>query len=228
MGLTESVRAKPTCKQRLLVLTSTFPRWPNDSEPPFVFELSRRLIDVFDVTVLAPRSPGSLSYEIMDGLRVIRFPYCFRRRENLATYGGGILNRLRASRLGYFLVPLFLTGQLWALIRLLRREPFDVIHAHWIIPQGLVAVIAVWLAQRPVPLVCTSHGGDLFALSGRPLQRLKCWVIDRCQALTVVSSAMRAVVIGMGVDPGKVEVISMGVDLRYRFTPRSECGAQLL
>lgn len=213
-----TVKTEPA-KPRLLVLTSTFPRWLDDSEPPFVFELSRRLTDAFEVTVLAPRAPGSLRNETMAELCVIRFPYFFRRWESLATYGGGILNRLRANRLSYLLVPLFLAGQLWALVRLLRRESFDVIHAHWIIPQGLVAVVARWLAQRSMPLVCTSHGGDLFALRGRLLQRLKRWVIDRCQVLTVVSSAMQAAVVAMGVDPGKVEVISMGVDLRYRFTP---------
>ncbi len=183
-----------------------------------MFELSRRLSDAFDVTVLAPRSPGCLEYEMMDELRIIRFAYCFRRWENLATHGGGILSRLRANRLNYLLVPLFLGGQLWALVRLLRRDSFDIIHAHWLIPQGLVAVIARWLARRPLPLVCTSHGSDLFALRGRLLQRLKRWVIDRCQMLTVVSSAMRSVVVAMGVDPGKIAVISMGVDLHHRFT----------
>jgi hypothetical protein len=43
-----------TTRKRVLVLTSTFPRWQGDSEPPFVFELSRRLAERFDVVVLAP------------------------------------------------------------------------------------------------------------------------------------------------------------------------------
>ncbi len=209
----------PKAKPRLLVLTSTFPRWRNDPEPPFVFELSRRLIDTFDITVLAPRTPGSLDCETLDGLRVIRFPYFIRRWENLASHGGGILNRLRANPLNYWLIPPFLLGELWALARLLRQEPFDVIHAHWLIPQGLVAVLARWLTHRPVPLVSTSHGGDLFALRGTILSRIKQKVMNTSTQVTVVSAAMHTQVIAMGIAPQQVAVIPMGVDMRHQFTP---------
>jgi len=213
------MKDNPTHRHRVLVLTSTFPRWENDPEPAFVFELSRRLGAAFDVTVLAPRSPGSKMRENMDGLHVIRFSYFFRRWENLATHRGGILNRLRSNPFNYLLMPLFLTGQLLALVRLLRHERFALIHAHWLIPQGLIAVLGLIFARYRIPLLCTSHGGDLFALRGPIFQHLKCWVMDQSQALTVVSRAMQNIVVGMGVLPDKVQVISMGVDLRHRFTP---------
>lgn len=204
-------------KPRLLVLTSTFPRWQDDPEPAFVYELSRRLGTRFAVTVLAPRTPGADRQETMDGMDVIRFPYWIRRWENLATHGGGILSRLRSNRLNYLLVPLFMLGQLWALIRLLRHQPFDLIHAHWLIPQGGIAVLGRLLTRQPIPLVCTSHGGDLYALRSPPLQWLKRWVINRSQVITVVSSAMRTHLLAQGVAADKVQVISMGVDLQQRF-----------
>jgi len=208
-------------KPSLLVLTSTFPRWENDPEPAFVYELSRRLCLSFDVTVLAPRAPGSKDRENMAGLHVIRFPYFFRCWEDLATHSGGILNRLRSNPFNYLLVPLFLFGQLLALFRLLRQERFALIHAHWLIPQGLMAVIGLTLARRRIPLVCTSHGGDLYALRGTIFQSLKRWVINHSQALTVVSRAMQSSIVVMGVVPDKVQVISMGVDLKHSFTPDS-------
>ena len=206
-------------KPRLLVLTSTFPRWQDDLEPPFVFELSRRLADSFDITVLTPRTPGSLEHETMDGLQVIRFPYFVGRWENLASHGGGILSRLRSNPLYYFLVPPFLIGQVWALVRMLRQDSWDLIHAHWLIPQGIIALIARALARRPVPLVCTSHGGDLFALRGAPFRALKRAVLHASARVSVVSSAMRAEVVGLGIDTNKVAIIPMGVALGDRFTP---------
>ncbi|UHD16879.1 glycosyltransferase family 4 protein [Thiocapsa bogorovii] len=209
----------PRPKPRLLVLTSTFPRWRDDVEPPFVFELSRRLTDAFDITVLTPRSPGSLERETLDGLRVVRFPYFLRSRENLASHGGGILNRLRANPLNYLLVPPFLIGQLWALVRVLRDDEWDLIHAHWLIPQGLVALLARKLARRPVALVCTSHGGDLFALRGSVFRAIKRAVLHESTRVSVVSEAMRDAVIALGIAPEKIAVIPMGVDLRERFTP---------
>jgi glycosyltransferase involved in cell wall biosynthesis len=203
----------------VLVLTSTFPRWENDHEPAFIVDLSRRLCAAFDVTVLAPHSPGSKMRETMAGLHVIRFPYFFQRWEKLALHSGGILNRLLSNSLNYLLVPPFLAGQLWALVRLLRHERFALIHAHWLIPQGLMAVIALILTRRRIPLLCTSHGGDLFALRGTIFQHLKLWVMDRSESLTVVSQAMQSTVLDMGVAADKVQVMSMGVDLKHRFTP---------
>lgn len=207
-----------TCS-RVLVLTSTFPRWENDPEPAFIFELSRRLSDDFSITVLSPRAPGSPTSEYMNGLRVIRFPYFLNYLEKLAMYGGGILNRLRSNPFNYLLIPFFLFGQLLALIRLLRQERFDLIHAHWLIPQGLIAVIGLILTRQTIPMICTSHGGDLYALRGAIFRHLKRWVMARCQALTVVSGAMKKIVVDMGVVPDKVQVISMGVDLEGLFRP---------
>lgn len=206
---------------RVLVTTSTFPRWRNDTEPAFVFELSKRLCAYFDVTVLAPRSPGSKEKESMEGVQVIRFPYFFKRWENLATHSGGILNRLRANRFNYFLVPFFLVGLSLAIFRLLSKDRFDLIHAHWVIPQGLAVVMARALLRKRIPLICTSHGGDLFALRGRLFQWLKRRVINSCNALTVVSRAMRDSVLNMGVVQKNITVISMGVDLVDSYTPDS-------
>ena len=206
-------------KPRLLVLTSTFPRWRDDHEPPFVYELSRRLTDRFAITVLAPRAPGSLEHECMDALQVIRFPYFIPRWEHLATHGGGILNRLRTNPFNYLLVPPFLIGQWWALHRLLRRQEFDLIHAHWLIPQGLTAVLARWSAHRPLPLVCTSHGGDLFALRGPLFAWVKRALMNASTMVSVVSTAMHAQVLAMGISAAKVAVIPMGVDMQRRFTP---------
>lgn len=208
-----------THRPRVLVLTSTFPRWENDTEPAFIFELSRRLTVSFDVTVLSPRTPGSKRQENMVGMRVIRFPYFFSRWEKLAMHGGGILNKLKSNPLYYLMIPFFLLGQLLAVSRLLRNERFDLIHAHWLIPQGLIAALSLLITRQKTPLLCTSHGGDLFALKGKGLQRLKRWVMDKSAALTVVSKAMKKTVVDMGILPDKVEVIPMGVDLKGLFTP---------
>lgn len=204
-------------RPHVLVMTSTFPRWAGDTEPAFVFELSRRLASKFDITVLAPRAPGSSKREIIAGLKIIRFPYFFQRWENLAMHSGGILNKLKTSPINYLLVPFFFLGQLLTLIRLLHSEDFALIHAHWLIPQGFIAILGRYLTRRWIPLLCTSHGGDLFALKGYALQHLKRWIITCSQALTVVSVAMLKKVIEMGISPHKVRVISMGVDLRHHY-----------
>ncbi len=210
----------PRERLRLLVLTSTFPRWEDDDEPTFVFELCRRLAAEFDVWVLAPHAPGAKTLETLNGLTVVRFRYFFAWGEVLA-YRGGILANLRRNPLCYFLVPLFMLSQLTALVRLLLRERIDIVHAHWLIPQGLVAVAANFLARRAAILVCTAHGSDLYGLRGKFFSLLKRAVMRRSDAVVVVSQAMKKHAASLGGDPKKISVISMGVDATNTFAPSS-------
>lgn len=206
-------------KPRLLVLASTFPRFAGDREPPFVFELCRRLTDTFAITVLAPHAPGVAREETREGLRVLRYRYAWPESWQTLAYQGGILPNLRQNRWRYLLLPGFLAAQWWAIWRLTRRERFDLIHAHWLIPQGALALSAVQGNGSNLPVVCTSHGGDLFGLRGKLARRVKAWVLGQGRGLTTVSEAMRDEAIHLGANREKVEVIPMGVDLTHRFTP---------
>ena len=138
--------------------------------------------------------------------------------ERLA-YQGGILANLKKSPALCGLVPLFLAAQLLAAVRLLARHGFQIIHAHWIFPQGMIALLARALSRSRAKVLCTSHGGDLYGLKGVVFRRVKKMVIDACDHLTVVSHSMREDLMQLGVDSRKVSVIPMGVDLQRRFVP---------
>ena len=209
-------------KKRLLIVTSTFPRWLDDAEPPFVFELCNRLKTEYDIHVLAPHFPGASKEENFIGIHVKRFRYFFNSLEKLA-YHGGILPKLKKNPFLYILLPFFFMGQLFALIKCLRRHRFDLIHAHWIIPQGVTAILACSLTGSKIPLLFTSHGGDLFGLQGTLMKKIKRWVILRSDALTVVSKSMLRAIKELGAEYKRVDIIPMGVDLTSRFVP-SESG----
>ena len=202
----------------LLVLASTYPRWPADPEPGFVHELSRRLTERYRVIVLCPHAPGAKPRETMDGVEVVRYRYAPERWETLVN-DGGIVTNLKRARWKLLLVPGFVLGQAWVAWRLMRRERVDVIHAHWLIPQGLIAALLPWLPGRRVSYVVTSHGADLYALKGRLLDGIKRFVARRAAAATVVSSAMRERLAALGVPAAHIHVLPMGVDLSERFTP---------
>jgi glycosyltransferase involved in cell wall biosynthesis len=209
---------QPAASRNILVLTSTFPRWNDDVEPPFVYELCRRLSKTYSIHVLAPHSTGACVEEQMDGIRVTRYRYFFSRWENLV-YHGGILANLKQNPLRFTLVPFFFMAQLVVLVRLLNRYQFDCIHAHWLIPQGLIAIIACLFVKTSPPVIVTSHGGDLFGLKGFVFNRLKQFVALRSAAVTVVSHAMKDVLKELEITESRITVIPMGVDLRTRFVP---------
>lgn len=213
--MTGDVGAKP----RLLVLASTFPRWRDDPEPAFVHELAKRLIGAFEVTVLCPHAEGASPQEVMEGVRVRRFHYAPARMERLVN-NGGIVTNLRRYPFNWLLVPGFLLGLAWNTWKLIRAESPDVVHAHWLLPQGLaVAMLSVMSRQTP-PFVVTSHGADIYALRSAPIQRLKSFVIRRAAAVTLVSSAMRKHAAALGAPDKLLSVMPMGTDLRSRFVTK--------
>ncbi|HVL10820.1 MAG TPA: glycosyltransferase [Burkholderiaceae bacterium] len=202
----------------LLVMTSTYPRWRGDPEPGFVHELSRRLTDRFQVVVLGPHAPGALPREVLDGVEVIRYRYAPEALETLVN-DGGIVANLRGSPWKLLLVPGFLLSMAWSFFRLLRRRKIDVVHAHWLIPQGFIAAMLTLIGGRKPPFVVTSHGADLFAMRSWPLLSIKKFVARRASATTVVSEGMRDEVKALGLDVSGVAVEPMGVDLKERYRP---------
>ena len=202
---------------RLLVLTSTYPRWVGDHEPGFVHELARRLARHFDVSVLAPHAPGSMDEERIDGVDVHRFRYAPEKLERLAYQGGIPANLTRRPWLA-LLVPWFLTAQFVAALRLARRLRPDVVHAHWLLPSGLVGALLRELPGSRFRLVVTAHGADVHVTGGILGRLLKREVLDSADTVTVVSNALGDVLTAQ-MPSLRVSIAPMGVDLRERFTP---------
>ena len=205
-------------RRRLLILSSTYPRWHGDHEPGFVHELARRLTPDFEVSVLCPHAAGAARRECLDGVEVTRYRYAPDALEVLVN-NGGIASNLARSPWKMLLVPLFLASQAVALLRMLRWIRPDVLHAHWILPQGLLVAGLGALGIRVPPMVVTSHGADLFAFRSRAMRGIKRFVLHRADAITVVSEGMPAVAQGLAGRGKPVHVESMGVDLEGRFHP---------
>lgn len=212
------VEPLPAALPTLLVLASTYPRWHGDPEPGFVHELSKRLIDQFRVIVLCPHAPGALLRERMDGVEVVRYRYAPQRWETLVNEGG-IVTNLRRNNWKYLLVPGFLLAQVWCAWRLVRTRRVDVMHAHWLIPQGLIAALMQLLPGRKVPFIVTAHGSDVNVVRGGVLDVLKRHVLRSAKIATAVSDDLRNSLLGLGGHGAEVHVQPMGVDLKNRFTP---------
>lgn len=205
-------------KPALLVLTSTFPRWADDHEPPFVFELSRRLTEAFEVTVLAPHAPGARRREQLSGVHVERFRYAPGPLQRLA-YQGGIPANLRQRPWLLALVPFFLLAQGFSAWRLVRRLRPAVIHAHWLIPQGLIASVVRYLGHSNARLVITAHGADVYGFNATLPRWLKRRAIRSADAVTVVSRALARDIRTLYPERAKIKVAPMGVDLEQCFIP---------
>ncbi len=207
-------------RKSLLVVTSTFPRWKNDATPPFVYELSKHYVRCgFKVDVIAPHAYGAKRHETMEGVNVYRYKYFTDSFQTLA-YNGGINANLKNKKLNYFLVPFFLLFQSITIINRLKNQKYDLLHSHWLIPQSLICVFIIkFFTKTKPPVLCTSHGGDLYAFNGGLMQWLKKWTAKNCTHLCVVSEAMKNDCKNLELTTNKISVSPMGVDLQDLFIP---------
>lgn len=201
-------------KKKLLVLSSTFPRWKHDSTPPFVFELAKKLQKDFEVCVLAPHYPKALKNETWEDMKIIRFKYFFSPFEKLAL-NGGIISALKKNPLNYLLIPFFIIAEFMAIKKVIKKYKPDVIHAHWIIPQGLL----LSLTNTNTPWLITSHGSDIWAFRQPIMIALKKIALKKAAAITVVSQALKNEIERKIIKNKKIEVMSMGVD-HNNFSPK--------
>jgi len=166
---------------RLLVVTSTFPRWEGDATPPFVRDLADLATPHWDVRVLAPHAPGAKLHERLGALDVRRFRYFVPASKARLCYEGGILPNLKASWLARAQAPMLVVSELLAMRRELARQRPDLIHAHFLLPQGAVAAAVT----ADIRVVTTVHGSDLFALRSAPVERLRAAALSRARIVTV-------------------------------------------
>jgi glycosyltransferase involved in cell wall biosynthesis len=182
-----------------------------------VLDLCRHLSEYVDIHVVAPHTTGAALSESIENISVRRFRYFVPAWQSV-TYQGGILGRLRENPWRVLQLPFFLVALWWSTLRLVRTWQPDIIHAHWVIPQGVIACLA---AGNRVPVLCTSHGSDLHGLQSGTFQMLKRWTLRRCRTVTVVSRSMANKVRSLAPETS-VEVIPMGTNLNLLFTPPAD------
>lgn len=200
-------------RKKLLVITSSFPRWPGDDGVGggcFVQSLAERLADTCDVTVLAPGDAGALPREMMGRLMVVRHRQGFGPRTNLA-YGDGIPVNLRRSPWKVLLVPCYLLFLLLAIRRIMREANIDVINAHWLYPAGLAAILYKRFYASHVRVLITGYRADITGCELLGGRWLKQWVLRQADAVSVANKSLVDTVRALGYN-GPLTVCPMGVD----------------
>lgn len=177
-------------KKNILVTTSSFFRDIEDDifgGGNFVFQLSKRFVKDFNVFILAPGSEISIEIQKLEGTVIYRFKQFFLKKVDLA-FGPGILSNIESNFLLIFVLPFFIFNQFKKLTQICRLENIEIIHSHWIFPQGLVAVFYKLLINPKVKIILTIHGSDYNALDNFVLNWLKKIVIKNSNCVTVVSN----------------------------------------
>lgn len=214
---------------RVLFLTQTYPRFEGDTSGPFIRELARGLARGGDrVTVLAPHATG-MPAERPDGppddpdaVLLRTFRYAPERWEALG-YSRSLQKDETLKALPLLVTPLYLLAARRALGRELLLgeracEPYQLLHAHWVVPNGLPARSRASL----LPLAIGLHGSDVFLAERPGVRTLVRRVLARTSLLTGCSPELVDRVAALAPEgalpPDRRRVIPYGVDVE-RFCP---------
>ena len=195
---------------RILCVTSNFPRWAGDSTTPFVLHLIQDLQQLdWQIDVLAPHAHGTALRETIEGVKVERFRYLWPSSLETVCYQGGALINLRKDRTNYFKLPALVTSECLNLFFRLIQRKYDLLHSHWILPQGFTGILTAGFLG--IPHVTTVHGGDVFGLQGSLLTKFKRLTLRHADAVTVNSSVTERAVSEIAPDLKELHRIPMGV-----------------
>jgi glycosyltransferase involved in cell wall biosynthesis len=201
---------KQESKQRLLILTSSFPAGPDDQTCGYVREFARGLSSDFKVTVLAPldrraEPEGSEPYKLVRAASLL--PARGNPLQASADFGAlreASLPVKMAAAIG--LVGFFISA-------LVHARQADVICSHWLLPSGLIGALLSKLLGKPH--IAIEHSGALHLLmSVRGGKATARFIVANSRRVTVVSRDLQRKLVALCPEADeKCAVIPMGVTI---------------
>jgi glycosyltransferase involved in cell wall biosynthesis len=112
---------------------------------------------------------------------------------------------------GYVLSPAMLASGIVTTFGWARRAAPDVLHAHWVLPNGFIGAVVSRLTG--IPLVVSVPGSDAqVARSNALFAAMARAAFQRASLITANSADLRDAVVEVGADPAKFDMIVYGTD----------------
>lgn len=203
----------------ILILTSSLQRFPNDSQIPFVLEQAlawKKCQPQDQIHILAPHDSLAQKEENLSGLKVRRFVYWWPKRWQKLAYPA-ILPNISRNPFLVFQIPTFLLSEFFVTLQLVKKNKINLIFAHWVMPQGVIAFLVHKITKIPYGLKNYSSDLRIFnkiPLIGKPLAR---HILKNARILFCENSILRQEAIDFfpekecSVIQHKIKALSMGV-----------------
>lgn len=212
---------------RIAVLTSSYPRFKGDGTAPFVKSIAEAMAALgHQVQVLAP-------YDILlqddpdSVIEVHRFKYVWPKSFHIMGHSRPLIADVKLHPLTLLILPFFVIATVLNLIRVSKRMNAEVIHAHWVLPNGFAAAIVSKLLR--IPLVISLLGSDIFIADRNFLFRAAAkWTFKQSSAVTACSQELydrakrihnniNIQLIPLGADPDIFKPINNREEIRERY-----------
>jgi glycosyltransferase involved in cell wall biosynthesis len=176
-----------------------------------------------DVHVVAPWHPRVSRGEREGGVRFHFYKYAPHPALNVFGYAEAMRADVSLRGAAFAAAPLAMAAGWRAARKVADRHNATVVHGHWVVPGGAIALAAA--GSRP--LVISLHGSDVYlAEKLAPARLVARQVFRRARAVTACSSDLAERAVRLGADAARVEVVPYGVDVD-RFRPDASSRAKL-
>jgi glycosyltransferase involved in cell wall biosynthesis len=187
----------------ILFLTNAYPDFESSYRGVFIKKLALLLQEQgYQISIVTPKIyKGSHYFEQHEGIKVYRFPF-FAGNKLLIEY----------TRIPYLRMVLYYTTGFFFTLYAILKSKCNMLHVHWAIPTGLIAVWVRVLFKRP--FIVTTHGSDLRMALGRSgfLRKIFLYVCRSANYINCVSEAQKRELERLGFADEKISTIPMGID----------------
>ena len=222
----------------ILTLTSSYPRFKGDPTAPFIESITRHVAARgHTVHLVLPEHRAWNRPRVEDGVHFHPYRYSPRKSWTPWGYSEALEAGTRIKRRLYPLASAVVASALRTSARVVSRESIDVVHAHWLVPNGPIGSLVAKPHELPLVIACTARTSPS-PTSGRwqarrspkprptrPVDRAEQELADRDESRTVNSTGSRTAPtrrsppdaadrhVGarkLGPRPGRVAVLGIG------------------
>ncbi len=212
---------------RILTVTTSFPKFEGDTTAPFIESITRELASRgHDLTVVLP-ARSDLRPSPIERVRFLPYRYAPIRSLEVFGYAEALRADVALRGATYAVLPFAVLSGVRAVRKELAARKYDVVHAHWVVPSGALAAMALGAPRGDAPPLAVSlHGSDVFLSEKSRAARLGATkAFRRAAAVTACSRDLAERSVSLGARPAP-EIIPYGVS-SDAFRPDPEGGREL-
>ncbi|HOR19937.1 MAG TPA: glycosyltransferase [Brevefilum sp.] len=195
---------------KISVIASSYPRYRGDGIAPFVKSISEALHHRgHHVEVVAPYDI-EVKQDPKAKILVHRFRYVWPKKLHVMGHARSLNADVKLKPITLLLLPLYIIAATIKLIKVSKNMGAEVIHDHWVIPNGVAAALASRFLK--IPFIISLHGSDIFVADKNFLFRwVAKWVFSRASYVTACSQELleRAKKINPNIN---IELLAWGAD----------------
>jgi glycosyltransferase involved in cell wall biosynthesis len=208
----------------VVMIATSYPRFPGDGVGSFMEPIATSVAARgHEVHMVAPWHPAIRRARVEGGVHFHYFKYALVPAMNVFGYAQGLRADTDLKLAAWCATPAALAAGWFKALRVAQKKRATVIHAHWVIPGGVIGALAAGRRR----LVVSLHGSDVFVAERNPLLRQAASrVFGRAARVTACSDDLRTRAIALGARPSDIETVPYGVD-SLRFAPSAEARSRV-